>query len=343
METKGKRIMVLAEVRGRNIHPATFEMLAWGRKLAGQLQAPLDCAVLGTGGEGLEELVRRGADRVLAVNPGSLNHFLATPLAALLVRLIREEDPDIVIAPATTWGRTLMPLAAARLATGLTADCTELAIDPRDSLLLQTRPAIGGNVMATIKTTGTRPQMATVRPRSIRPLQPDGTRRGEIVLRKYDLEADRWPERFISFTGSGAGDQNLEDAEIVVTGGKGMKSRENFRLLEELAESLGAAVGATRVAVEAGWAPFSRQIGLTGKTVAPKVYIGAGVSGKIQHLAGMITSEFIIAINEDPGAQIFKVADLGIIGDAPTMVAELTRAVKDFKKTRGEGGGDGRN
>lgn len=331
METKNS-VMVLAEVRGQSIHPVTFELLAWGRKLAEQLQVPLDCAVLGIEKGELEDLIRQGADRVLVVNPGKVPRFLATPLAGLLVKVIREEKPGIVIAPATTYGRTLMPVAAARLGTGLTADCTELAIDPKDNLLLQTRPAIGGNVMATIKTPATRPQMATVRPRSIKPAQRDHSRRGEIILKQYDIEMEQWQERFISFTRDEASDINLEDAELVVAGGKGMRSKENFHLLEELADTLGAGLGATRVAVEAGWAPFSRQIGLTGKTVAPKVYIGAGVSGKIQHLAGMLTSEYIIAINDDPEAQIFKVADLGIIGDAPTIVAKLTDAIKSNKK-----------
>lgn len=326
-------IMVLAEVRGQRLHPATYDLLAWGRKLAGQLDVPIDCVVLGIEPDDPEELIRRGADRVLVVNPGSQTQFLATPLAGLLVKLIHEEKPSIVIAPATTYGRTLMPIAAARLSTGLTADCTELSIDPKDNLLLQTRPAIGGNVMATIKTPSTRPQMATVRPRSIKPALRDECRRGEVVYKQYKFETELWQEKFISFIRDQDGDINLEDAEIIVTGGKGMKNKENFLLLEELTNVLGAGLGATRVAVEAGWAPYARQIGLTGKTVAPKIYIGAGVSGKIQHLAGMITSETIIAINEDPQAQIFKVADLGIVGDASTMVAKLTRAIKDLKRS----------
>ncbi|MCL6477660.1 MAG: electron transfer flavoprotein subunit alpha/FixB family protein [Peptococcaceae bacterium] len=334
MESKNS-VMILAEVRGRNIHPITYELLAWGRKLADQIQSPVDCAVLGIEVVDPEKLFRYGADRVLSVNAGKVPQFLATPLAGLLVWLLREEGPGIVIAAATAYGRTLMPIAAARLSTGLTADCTELNIDPRDKTLLQTRPAIGGNVMATIKTPTARPQMATVRPRSIRPVKPDSSRRGEVVMKQYGIEPESWPERFISFTPDKSGDIDLESAELVITGGKGMKSKENFRRLEELAGMLGAGLGATRNAVEAGWAPFSRQIGLTGKTVAPKVYIAVGVSGKIQHLAGMITSEYIIAINEDPGAQIFKVADLGIIGHAPAMVEKLMRAVREYKQQPG--------
>lgn len=327
--------MVLAEVRSRKIHQTTLEMLAWGRLLADKLGAAVDCAVLGTESGDFNELIHRGADRVLIISGEGLNSFLAVPSASLLVRAIREEKPCIVIAPATTYGRTIMPITAARLDTGLTADCTELDIDPKDSLLLQTRPAIGGNIMATIKTTTTRPQMATVRPRSIKPLEKDPGRQGEVVIKKYTPEG-LWREKFISFTGSGEGEFNLENAEIVITGGKGMKSRENYMLLHELAGLLGAGLGATRDAVEAGWAPFPRQIGLTGKTVSPKIYIAAGVSGKIQHLAGMITSEYIIAINDDPKAQIFKVADLGIIGDATDMTIKLTHAINELFRNNGK-------
>lgn len=338
---KSSSILVLAEVREGRIHPVTYEMLAWGRKLAAQLQVSLDCAVLGAEAEEINELILRGADRVVSVSPGLVPEFLATPLASLLVQTIKEIGPAVVIAPATTYGRTLMPIAAARLATGLTADCTELGLDGKDNLLLQTRPAIGGNVMATIKTPFTRPQMATVRPRSIKPLPREEGRQGEIISKQYAVAPELWPEKFLSFTRDQSSDISLEDAEIVVAGGKGMRNKENFNLLEELAGLLGAGLGATRVAVEAGWAPFSRQIGLTGKTVAPKVYLGAGVAGKIQHLAGMITSDYIIAVNDDPSAPIFKVADLGIIGDAPTIVNKLTRALKEIQPAKGRKQSDG--
>ncbi|MCL6447346.1 MAG: electron transfer flavoprotein subunit alpha/FixB family protein [Armatimonadetes bacterium] len=333
MEQNSNGIMVLAEVRGGAIHPVTREMVAWGRKLAGQFSRPVTCVIIGIDPDDPEDLIRYGADRVLSVNPGFTGNSPATPTAGLFVDVIREERPAIVIAPATTSGRTLMPIAAARLNTGLTADCTDLAIDPKDGLLLQTRPAIGGNVMATIKTPNTLPQMATVRPRSIRPLQPDSARRGQVLVKTYEMP-DSWPEQLLSFIRDERKEINLEEAEIVVTGGKGMKTKENFALLEDLAAALGAGLGATRAAVEAGWAPFTRQVGLTGKTVAPKVYIAAGVSGKIQHLAGMITSETIIAVNEDPEAQMVKVADLAVIGDAPAVVEKLTKALIHLKNKR---------
>lgn len=333
---RNQNVMVLAEVRSQNVHDLTWEMITWGRKLADKLGVSVDCAVLGARqGEGdFQKLIHRGADRVLVVTGGNPDSFMVTSAARLLLATIRAEQPGIVIAPATTFGRTIMPITAARLATGLTADCTELDIDPKDNLLLQTRPAIGGNIMATIKTAGTKPQMATVRPRSIKPGGYDPLRQGEVITRQYDAGA-AWQEKLISFMRHEEKDMHLENADIVVTGGKGMKSKDNYLLLEELADLLGAGLGATRVAVEAGWAPFARQVGLTGKTVSPKVYIAAGVAGKIQHLAGMITSEYVIAINEDPEAQIFNVADLGIIGDAPTVVTHLTRAIKAQMKTDG--------
>jgi len=329
MEPK-QSVMVLAEIRSQKVHELTLEMIAWGRKLADKLGVPVDCVVLGIEQGDLQEIVHWGADRVLVVTNGRPDSFLATPAARLLVETIREEQPGIVIAPATTFGRTIMPITAARLATGLTADCTELDIDPKDNLLLQTRPAIGGNIMATIKTARTKPQMATVRPRSIKLGKFDPTRQGEVIIKQFDT-GNAWPENLLSFMPNEENDINLENADLVVSGGKGMKSKENYQQLEELAGLLGAGLGATRDAVEAGWAPFARQVGLTGKTVSPKVYIAAGVSGKIQHLAGMLTSEYIIAINEDADSQIFKVADLGIIGDAPTVVTQLIRALKDLK------------
>ncbi len=323
-------MMILAEIRAGQVHDLTLELLTWGRKLADKLGAAVDCVAPGIGQGDFDQLIHWGADRVLAVSGGSRDGLVSTSAARLLVETIRAEQPAIVIAAATTFGRTVMPMAAARLATGLTADCTELDIDSKDSLLLQTRPAIGGNIMATIKTARTRPQMATVRPRSIKPGGFDPARRGEVIFQQYDIAAAA-EEALLSFTRHEDNDINLENADIVVAGGKGMKSKENYQQLEELAGLLGAGLGATRDAVEAGWAPFARQIGLTGKTVSPKVYIAAGVAGKIQHLAGILTSEYIIAVNEDPGAQIFKVADIGIVGDAPTVAAQLIQALKALK------------
>jgi electron transfer flavoprotein alpha subunit len=279
----------------------------------------------------LGEVILRGADKVFHVCSQDLATFLPGPYTRALVQLIQEEKPEIVIAAATTTGRTVMPLVAARLGTGLTADCTYLDIDPGERILLQTRPAIGGNIMATIKTPFTRPQMATVRPRSTRPAPRDESRTGEIAVKNYGDMLVSLTERFLEFMADPSQEVNIQDADIIVSGGKGLKNREGFKLVEDLARVLGAGVGATRDAVELGWISYSHQIGLSGKTVSPKLYIAVGISGKVQHLAGMQTSETIVAINKDPDAQIFQVADFGIVGDAFEVVPELINTLKKLK------------
>ncbi|NHM27466.1 electron transfer flavoprotein subunit alpha/FixB family protein [Desulfofundulus sp. TPOSR] len=323
--------MVLGEQRNGSIHRVTFELLNRGRTLADKLGVELSCAILGDRVDDLGEVILRGADKVFHVCSKDLASFLPGPYARALAQLIQEEKPEIVIAAATTTGRTIMPLVAARLGTGLTADCTYLDIDPGERILLQTRPAIGGNIMATIKTPFTRPQMATVRPRSTRPAPRDESRTGVVTVKNYGDMLVSLTERFLEFMVDPSQEVNIQDADIIVSGGKGLKNREGFKLVEELARVLGAGVGATRDAVELGWISYSHQIGLSGKTVSPKLYIAVGISGKVQHLAGMQTSETIVAINKDPDAQIFQVADFGIVGDAFEVVPELIDALKKLK------------
>jgi len=326
-----KGVMVIAELVDNQIHQTTYELLNWGRGLADKLGCDLSCAVLGSDVRGLNEIIYRGADKVYNVNSPSLEKFLAKPFTSALTRLIAEEKPEIIVAAATTTGRTIMPMAAAELGTGLTADCTVLDIDPEEKILLQTRPAIGGNIMATIKTPRHRPQMATVRPRSTRQAGRDSSRRGEIIEKKYEPVLFSTPEKFVEFIIDTTQNVNIQDADIVVAGGKGLKNRDGFKLVEELAGVLGAGVGASREAVDLGWVSYPHQIGLSGKTVAPKLYVAVGISGKIQHLAGMQTAEFVVAINNDPDAQIFKVADVGIVGDAWEVVPEFVDAIKKIK------------
>ena len=215
-----------------------------------------------------EGIIQRGADVVYIVDDPSLRYFLPRPFTSALTRLTREEKPEIILAAATTQGRTIMPVIAARLEAGLTADCTGLDIDPDDRLLLQTRPAIGGNVMATIKTPTARPQMATVRPKSAKPLPADPTREGKVIFKSYDKGVFATPEKFIEFVEDTTQDVNVQDADIVVCGGKGLKTRDNFHMIEELASLLGAAIGATRDVVDLGWVGYPHQIGLSGKTVS---------------------------------------------------------------------------
>ena len=327
-----KGVMVIGEQRGGALHPVTYELLARGRILADKLREELSCAILGHGMErSTEEIIQRGADVVYLVDDPALGHFLPQPYAAALARLVKETKPGIVLAAATTQGRTIMPLIAARLDTGLTADCTGLDIDPLDRSLLQTRPAIGGNVMATIKTPVSRPQMATVRPKSAKPLPPDNARRGRVVSKTYEAGMFATCEELIDFVKDTTQDVNVQDADIVVSGGKGLKTRDSFRMVEELASLLGAAVGSTRDVVDLGWVGYPHQIGLSGKTVSPKLYIAVGISGSVQHLAGMQTSETIVAINKDRDAQIFKVADVGIVGDLFDVVPEFIEKLKEKK------------
>lgn len=324
-------VLILAEQRGGIIHPTTYELLARGRLLADKLGVTVNCAAIGCepGGQ-LQELIYRGADKVFFVSrPAGVAWALPGPCSRALERVIELTAPEVVVAAATTTGRTVMPLVAARLRTGLTADCTELDIDLAERLLLQTRPAIGGNIMATIKTPAARPQMATVRPKSCQPQARDTARTGEVhevSLNGRDLGLD--VESLVEMVKDTTQEVNVQDAEIVVTGGKGVKNRDGFKLVEDLAAVLGAAVGATRDVVDLGWAGYSHQIGLSGKTVSPRLYIAVGVSGSVQHLAGMQTSETIIAINKDKDAQIFKVADFGIVGDLFDVVPDVVARLK---------------
>ncbi len=333
-------VLVLAEQREGAIHPTTYELLARGRMLADKLETPVNCAVIGCdpGEGGCSEIIYRGADAVYVVNePASIDFRLPGAASRALQRVIELTAPEIVVAAATTTGRTIMPLVAARLRTGLTADCTGLDIDDKEKLVLQTRPAIGGNIMATIKTPSARPQMATVRPKSWRPLERDASRRGvvrKVSLQGYELGPEAGCERLIDVVKDTTQEVSVQDAEIVVTGGKGVKNRDGFKLVEELAAALGAGVGATRDVVDLGWASYPHQIGLSGKTVSPRLYIAVGVSGAVQHLAGMQTSETIVAINKDKDAQIFKVADFGIVGDLFDVVPDLIARLKAEKAGR---------
>lgn len=328
-----KGVLVIGEQKDGTIHPVTFELLNRGRSLADSLETELSCVLLGSNIDNLNEVIYRGADKVFYIQHASLNNFLPGPYAKAIARLIDEEKPEIVVAAATTTGRTLMPLVAAKVKTGLTADCTELTIDPNEKILLQTRPAIGGNIMATIKTPFNRPQMATVRPKSAKPAPRDDSRQGDIVPKNYADDFFISPEKFIQFIKDATQEVNIQDAEIIVAGGKGLKNTDGFKLVEELARLLGAGVGATRDVVDLGWTTYSHQIGLSGKTVSPRLYIAVGISGKIQHLAGMQTSDLVVAINKDPEAQIFKVADFGIVGDAFEVLPQLINAVQQLKTT----------
>ncbi|MBM4433359.1 MAG: electron transfer flavoprotein subunit alpha/FixB family protein, partial [Chloroflexi bacterium] len=242
---------------------------------------------------------------------------------------VRQYKPEIVLAGATPLGRAFIPRVAAILKTGLTADCTGLDIDLEKRLLLQTRPTFGGNIMATIICQSGRPQMSTVRPRVFKKGVPDKTRQGQIIKVDFDKARITSRTKLLSFVEDVSERVKLDEADIIVSGGRGLGKPENFALLKELAGVLGAALGSSRPPVDEGWIPYSHQVGQTGKTVCPKLYIACGISGSVQHLAGMQTSEIIVAINDDPNAPIFEVATYGIVGDLFKVVPMLIDKLKN--------------
>ena len=310
----------------------SYELLARGRGLADKLGAELASVVIGHNitDEAVEELIHRGADAVYLVNDPRLRHFVIENFSAALRDLINVYKPEIVIAGATTYGRTLMPHVAVRVNAGLTADCTELDIEEGTGNLLQIRPAIGGNILAEIETPERRPQMATVRPNLIKHAEKDERRKGEVVNVEFKAEWIDLRVEHLGFRKSEGENINIQGADVVVSGGGGLKKKENFGMIKKLAESLGGVVGASRVAVDRGWMSYPHQVGLSGKTVTPKLYIAVGISGSIQHLAGMKTAETIIAINSDSDAPIFKVADFGIVGDAFEVIPALLESLDHY-------------
>jgi len=329
MNVNNNEVWTLAEVRGKEIHPVSRELLAWGRELADSMGAPLASILIGCGvSSKAEELFPYGADKVYVIDDPSLENFLCDTQVNILEDLVNRFSPSILIASATTQGRTVMPMLSARIGCGLTADCTELSIDPESGKLIQTRPAIGGNVMADIKTRGRDPQMCTVRPKSKRPLIPDMSRKGELITVSPSANLLASALTYLGFTPETSIGLPIQEAEIIISGGKGMKNSKNFAKLEELARLLGGTVGASRMAVDLGWAPYSAQVGLSGKSVTPRLYLAFGISGAVQHIAGMSGAETIIAVNHDPEAPIFRVADLSIQGDAMEILDGLIESLK---------------
>ena len=327
-------VWTIAEENHGKIREVSYELLTRGKKLAKKLGVKLASVLIGSGisDDELHQLIYRGADKVYVIDSPQLKYFIVENYSNVLVDIINKYRPEIIIAGASTSGRTLMPHVAVRTGAGLTADCTGLDIEEKTNNLLQTRPAIGGNILATIKTPDSRPQMATVRVKSTKPSPVDKSRTGEIVkIKLKDELIDGRVER-IGFKETEEEAVNIQDADIIVSGGKGLKKEENFTLIKKLAGNLGGVVGASRDAVDRGWISYPHQVGLSGKTVSPKLYIAIGISGAIQHLAGIKTADNIIAINSDPDAQIFKVADFGIVGDLFEVVDLLNeRLAKGVK------------
>lgn len=329
-------VWLYAELESDRISKVTLELLRIARELADKLGEKV-VAVFPqvVSDEMADGVIKHGADIVWMIDMPSINGFHDEVVADAFAELMRQEKPEIFIAPATDIGRALTPRIAAILKTGLTADCTELDVDPETRLLLQTRPAFGGNIMATIYTPYHKPQMATVRPHMVKPAESDDRRKGEV--KKFDYQPDPLllaAKAIIEIVEEEKDEVKLEDAEIIVAGGRGVGGPDGFKVIYELAHELGGAVGASRAAVDEGWIPYPHQVGQTGKTVSPKLYIACGISGAIQHVVGMRTSDIIVAINKDPMAPIFDIADYGIVGDLFEVVPALTEAIRKIKSSK---------
>jgi len=325
-----KDVWTLAEQKGEKLHPVSFELLGRGRSLANTRGSNLCTIVMGNqiSNEDLRELIERGSDCIYLVDHPQLKNFLVESFARVLIFLIENYHPEILIAAATTTGRTVMPYLSAQIHAGLTADCTGLEIEPETGLLLQTRPAIGGNILATIKTPTARPQMATVRPKSTHKPEKQTGRSGRIIRVEVPQDILTSRVRFEQFIPDASSTASIEEADVVVAGGLGVRTADGFDLIKILADRLGGAVGASRPCVDHGWQPYPHQVGLSGKTVSPRLYMACGISGAIQHLAGIQTAKAIIAINTDANAAIFQLADLGIVGNMFDLLPELIEMVE---------------
>lgn len=328
-----KDIWVFAEQRQGKITPVVIELLGEGRKLADTKGIKLNAILLGKDVNCLaEELIAYGAETVYVADDPLLENFTTDGYTKVIVDAVNEIKPEIVLIGATNIGRDLAPRIASRLNTGLTADCTKLEIDPEDGKIKQTRPAFGGNIMATIICPDARPQMSTVRPGVMDKAVRNDDNKGNIVPLKYDIKESDIRTKIIEIVKHAVEKVSLTDADIIVSGGLGLQNADGFKLIEELADKLGGVVGSSRAAVDAGWIDKSHQVGQTGTTVKPNLYIACGISGAIQHLAGMKESSIIVAINKDPDAPIFSVADYGIVGDLYKVIPEIISEIDAVTK-----------
>jgi electron transfer flavoprotein alpha subunit len=326
-----KGVWVFAEQHKGGIASVALELLGEGRKLADKRKTTLAAVFIGHGiKDKARELVACGADTVYVADDPTLRDFNDDSYAAILTALAKQHKPEIILAGATAIGRSFFPKVASSLHTGLTADCTVLDIDAETGNLHQTRPAFGGNIMATIVTPNHRPQMATVRHKVMKPATRNDARTGDIIDVKRN-QSDVLRTRVIRTVEELGETVNICEADIIVSGGRGLGSAKNFQLLEDLAKALGGAVAATRGAVDEGWIPYSHQVGQTGKTVCPKLYIACGISGAIQHIAGMQSSDVIVAINKDPDAPIFSVATYGIVGDVHEVLPIMIKKIREMR------------
>ena len=344
-----KGVYVYAQQVDNEISPIAFELLGKAKDLAAPLATQVTAVLIGSGVKGLaDRLAEYGADRVIVVDDPELKDYRTEPYAHALASVINEYKPEIMLVGATAIGRDLGPTVSARVATGLTADCTQLDIgdfpinpipgqEQKKNQLLMTRPAFGGNTIATIACPDNRPQMATVRPGVMQKIDPVAGAKAEVIEFNPGFTPDNRYVTIKEVVKAVSDTVDIMDAKILVSGGRGVGSPENFKILEDLAEALGGTVSCSRAVVDAGWKPKDLQVGQTGKTVRPNLYFAIGISGAIQHVAGMEESDIIVAINKDEDAPIFDVADYGIVGDLNKIVPQLTAAIKAEKAKKAAG------
>jgi electron transfer flavoprotein alpha subunit len=328
---RGPEVWVFVEQTGGVAATVSWELIGHGAKLAADLGGQVAGVVLGHNVEGLaQDAIAYGAARAYLLDDPVLGHYRTQPYLAGVTKLVEKYRPEVFILGATTTGRDLAGAVATTIGTGLTADCTGLTIDPHTKLLEQTRPAYGGNIMATILCEERRPQMATVRPRVMAMPDRDPARAGEIVREALSMAEDEIAVKLVEYLPEAKQEDQvrLEDAHVIVAGGRGLGGASGFAMLQELADLLHGVVAASRAAVDSGWMPHILQVGQTGKTVRPKLYFACGISGAIQHLVGMQTSDVIVAINRDPSAPIFQMANYGIVGDVYRVVPALITALR---------------
>jgi len=320
-----KGVWVFAEQRGGKLNRVSLELLGKAQELAGILNQEVSALLLGHQVSGISDiLVKYGANNVYVAEHRALKDYRTNSYAKVVEDLVNQYRPNILLMGATHIGRDLAPRVSRRVGVGLTADCTELSIDPDEGILLQTRPAFGGNVMATIANRYSRPQMATVRAGVMEALEKSGNK-GNVIRHKFSLTEKEIGTKVLEIVKEKKKGVNLSKAKVIVAGGRGVGDAGGFKVLKKLANALGGEVAGTRVAFEEGWIPVSQQVGQTGQSVRPELYIAFGISGAIQHRAGMMNSRYIIAINKDPRAPIFQVADWGIVGDLHKVVHEMLR------------------
>ena len=332
-----KDVFVFIEQRDNKLEKVGIELLGKARELADALEQDVVGVILGDKvKDHAQTLIKHGADKVIVVEDPILKEYVTEPYAKAITKIIKDKEPEIVIYGASSIGRDLAPRLAARIHTGLTADCTKLEIDEESKNLMMTRPAFGGNLMATILCEDFRPQMATVRPGVMQALDSDDSRKGEVEEIKVDFTDADMNVKVLDIAKQASQKKDITEAKILVSGGRGIGGPEGFKPLQELADKLEAEISASRASVDSGWITKDHQVGQTGKTVRPELYFAMGISGAIQHVAGMEDSDLIIAVNKDPEAAIFEIADLGVVGDINAVVPKLIDAIEREQKIKAE-------